>query len=263
MSRSPRHIALQFGHIRHFREGLTEYSRRLAEEIAGRAAQLRGERGWQFHFILERRWHGHFGDEVRYHPITHWLRWSHRSRPTFDLWHGLHQHMRFRPPRNTGCSVMTVHDFNYLAERHGWGRRRHERRLWRQLRAADELIAISALVAADAQRALPWRAPVRVIHNGVADLSTMHRHAPAESDPDGFLLHISRMSPSKNVAALLELAADWPEQRFVFAGPEGPCVERHRAHCRAAGLRNVRFFTDVSDAEKAWLYAHCAGFLFP
>ncbi|MFO1410216.1 MAG: glycosyltransferase [Steroidobacteraceae bacterium] len=156
-----------------------------------------------------------------------------------------------------------MHDFNYLAERRGLRRWRHERRLWRQLRTADELVAISALVADDARRALPWRVPVHVIHNGVADLSGMHRHPPAEPEADGFLLHVSRMSPSKNVEALLALAAAWPGQRFVLAGPAGPCVERHRAACRAAGLRNVRFLTDVSDAEKAWLYAHCAGFLFP
>jgi glycosyltransferase involved in cell wall biosynthesis len=263
MSRGPRHIALQFGHIRHFHEGLSEYSRCLATEIARRAAQLRAERDWHFHFILERRWHGYFGDAVGYLPITHLLRWPHRSRPSFDLWHGLHQHMRFRPPRNAACTLITVHDFNYLSERHGWSRRRHERRLWRQLRTADELIAISALVAADARRTLPWRPPVRVIHNGVADLSALPQQPPAAAAAGGFLLHISRMSPAKNVAVLLRLAAAWPEQQFVLAGPAGWCVEQHRAQCRAQDLRNVRIYTDVSAAEKAWLYAHCAGFLFP
>jgi glycosyltransferase involved in cell wall biosynthesis len=263
VNRAARHIALQFGHIRHFHEGLTEYSQRLAGEIARRAERLRAERNWHFHFILERRWHGYFGPQVHYLPITQRLRWPHWSSPAFDLWHGLHQHMRFRPPRNAAIRLITMHDFNYLTERHGWRRWRHERRLWRQLRTADELIAISELVAADARRVLPWPLPVRVIHNGVADLSASPQSPPGEPEPDGFLLHISRMSPSKNVGALLRLAAAWPAQRLVLAGPAGPCVEQHRAQCRAAGLSNVRILTDISEAQKAWLYAHCGGFVFP
>ena len=262
MNGRPRHIALQFGHIRHFREGLTEFSRRLGAELAKRAPQLAAERGWQFHYIMEPRWHGLFGDAVLYRPITHRLRWPHRSDPAFDLWHGLHQHMRFRPPRNARVALITVHDFNYLTERTGFKRWRHERRLYRQLRTADGLIAISALVAADARRALPWRVPVEVIHNGVTDLRALAAQPVAGVDP-GFLLHVSRMSPSKNVGAILGLAAAWPERRFVLAGPEGPCVEAQRAGCRARGLANVQVLGDVSDEQKAWLYAHCAGFLFP
>ena len=263
MSSRPRHMALQFGHIRHFREGLTEFSRRLADEIARRAARLRAERNWHFHFILERRWHGHFGDQVAYLPITHRLRWPHRSAPAFDLWHGLHQHMRFRPPRNAAQTLITVHDFNYLTERRGWRKWRHERRVWRQLRTARCLAAISAYVAADARRALPWAVPVEVIHNGVADLTTLSQEAVEGVPLGGYLLHISRMSPSKNVAAILQLAARWPERQFVLAGPDGRCLEQQRRQCREAGLGNVVIVADISDPQKAWLYAHCAGFLFP
>jgi glycosyltransferase involved in cell wall biosynthesis len=263
MNLRPTHIALQFGHIRHFHEGLTEFQRRLAGEIAQRAPRLRAERNWHFHFILEPRWHGYFGEQVRYLPITYRLRWPHRSAPAFDLWHGLHQHMRFRPPRNAAQTLITVHDFNYLSERRGWRRWRHERRLWRQLRTGSCLAAISAYVAADARRALPWGVPVEVIHNGVADLTTLSQEVVDGVPAGGYFLHISRMSPSKNVPAILQLAARWPERQFVLAGPDGPCLAQQRRHCRESGLGNVLIVADISDAQKAWLYAHCAGFLFP
>lgn len=45
----PFHIALQFGHIRHFNEGLSEVARQLALQYAAQAAQLKAERHVHFH----------------------------------------------------------------------------------------------------------------------------------------------------------------------------------------------------------------------
>jgi glycosyltransferase involved in cell wall biosynthesis len=261
----PFHIALQFGHIKHFNEGLAEFSRQLAMQHAARAAQLKAEQNWHFHFILPKQWHGMFGHDVSYHELTDTMRLRHRFPVDLDVWHGLHQHMRYRPPVNSRRKLITVHDLNHVYAKTGLSLWWQNLRLTRHLRRADQLVAISQFVADDIRRCLPWAPPAVVIHNGVADLSQAPREKPpgfALGEGD-YLLHISRMSPSKNVGSLIEMAAVWPEQALLLVGPQSEEVDKHRAHVARLGLHNVHFLTDVSEAQKAWLLANCKAFLFP
>jgi glycosyltransferase involved in cell wall biosynthesis len=110
---------------------------------------------------------------------------------------------------------------------------------------------------------------VQVIHNGATDLSVAPRK-PVDGVADGrggaampYLLHISRMAPSKNIAALIKLAAAWPEQRLVLAGARSDYSDEVQRQVAARGLSNVLIRLDLSEAQKAWLYAHCLGFVFP
>ena len=64
-------------------------------------------------------------------------------------------------------------------------------------------------------------------------------------------------------SSLIGMAAAWPEQPLLLVGPDSPEVDAHRARIAALGLRHVHVLTDVSEAEKAWLLAHCRAFVFP
>lgn len=259
----PRHIALQFGHIKHFNEGLGEVSRQLALQFASRAADLKTELGWHFHFILADKWHGMFGNDVSYHRLTDRMRWPHRFPVDLDAWHGLHQHMRYRPPLNSRCNIITVHDLNQLYAKKGLSLWWQNLRLKAHLLRAHKLVAISRYTADDLARAMPDLPRAQVIYNGVADLGAQHQTAVGALEDKTYVLHLSRMSASKNVGSILGLAAHWPDMHFALAGPEGPDVDGHRHAVLQAGLKNVSFHTNVSETEKAWLYAHCAAFLFP
>lgn len=260
---TPRHIALQFGHIKHFNEGLAEFARQLALQYSAQAGQLKAERNWHFHFILPAQWHGLFGNDVQYHELSDSMRLRHRFPVDLDVWHGLHQHMRYRPPVNSRRNLITVHDLNHVYAKKGLSLWWQNMRLTRHLRRAHHIVAISQYSADDLRQHLPWAPPAVVIHNGAADLIASSQ-SPVDALPDqGFLLHISRMSPSKNVGALIDMAAIWPEQQLVLVGPDSPEVAGHQARVRELGLRNVHFLTDVNEAQKAWLYAHCQAFLFP
>lgn len=263
MSMRDIHIALQFGNIKHFNEGLSEFSRQLALQYAGQARQLKEERSWHFHFILPKQWHGLFGDEVTYHDVTDRMRWRHHFDVPLDVWHGLHQHMRYRPPVNGRHNIITVHDLNYLYAKKGISKSWQNMRLSRHLRRAHQLVAISQYVANDLVAHLPWAPKASVIYNGVADLTKAVQQPVENLVGQNFLLHISRMSPSKNVNALIEMAAAWPDQMLVLVGPQSLEIESHRQHIAQLGISNVLAITDVSEAQKAWLYAQCTAFLFP
>ncbi|MFO1219800.1 MAG: glycosyltransferase family 1 protein [Burkholderiaceae bacterium] len=260
-----RHVGLSFGRVEHWHDGLGEFSRQLALALAARAPALLAERGVRLHYHLPRQWHGLFGTEVNYLGTHTSQRLLHLRRERFALWHCLHQHIRLRPPLGTERVMDTVHDLNFLHTKRGAKLERYRSRLRRRLQGRDQIVAISHHAARDIERELaPLPAPIQVIPNGVTDLS----HAPRE--PIGelagaapFLLHISRMAPSKNVAALVELAAAWPQQRFVFAGGASGYSAEVQREISARGLHNVSLHFDVSEAQKAWLYAQCLGFVFP
>lgn len=259
----PFHIALQFGHIRHFNEGLSEVSRQLALQYAAQAAQLKAEHNVHFHFILPSQWHGMFGSEVTYHELRDGMRLRHRFPVDLDVWHGLHQHMRYRPPVNSRRNIITVHDLNHTYAKTGLSLWWQNMRLTRHLRRADHLVAISEYSANDLATHLPWAPPAKVIHNGAADLTQSEQRPVEGLTGESFLLHISRMSASKNVNALIEMASRWPDQILVLAGPDGTAVDALKLRAQQLRLKQVRFYTDVDEAQKAWLYAHCKAFLFP
>ena len=75
-----------------------------------------------------------------------------------------------------------------------------------------------------------------------------------------FLFHLSRMSPSKNPQALIGLARAWPQMHFVLCGPANDHSRRLQAE---TALPNVEFHLSISDAQKAWAYANCTGFVLP
>ncbi len=259
-----RHVGIGIGRLAHWHDGLGEFSRQLGLALAERADSLRAAHGLQLHFHLPRQFHGVFGDRVGYldtHTLQRVLHWPGRR---FALWHTLHQHNRLRAPLGRGRLVETVHDLNFLHTKSAAKIERYRQRTRRRLLRADATIAITHYVARDIlQQLAPLQSTPRVIHNGATDLSGSPQRAVAELEGTPFLLHISRLAPTKNIDALLALAAAWPTQRLVLAGASSAYSREVQQAAAARGLANLRFRLDIDEAEKAWLYAHCQGFLFP
>jgi glycosyltransferase involved in cell wall biosynthesis len=263
-TKAGRHLGLSLGRVEHWHDGLGEFGRQLALGIASRAAALRLEHGLHVHLHLPARWHGMFGNAVGYLDTRDIQRWLHRTREPFALWHVLHQHNRYRPPAGTAQVIETVHDLNFLRQKSPAKAQAYRQRMRRRLSGRRAVVAISRFVADELARELaPLATPLHVIHNGAADLTRVPREPVEGVEPDGFLLHVSRLAPSKNVAALIDLAASWPTQRFVLAGSASDYTRELSGRIDAQGLRNLRLVLDIDESRKAWLYANCRGFLFP
>ena len=260
MNGTLRHIGLSLGPVQHWNDGLGEFSRRLVEALAAQAPQLRERERIALHLHLPRRWHGLFGPDVGYLDTAGHQRWWHPQPLHFALWHRLHQHIRLRPPAGAQRRLETVHDLNFLFDKGQRTQARYRRRLRRRLAGATA-VAITRHVAGDLAREVAVQA--EVVHNGATDLSLLAAEPVPQAEGAPFLLHLSRMAPSKNVDALLGLAAVWPGQRMLLVGPRSSYTEQVRSRIQAQQLHNVQLLLDVSDAQKAWLYRHCSGFLFP
>jgi glycosyltransferase involved in cell wall biosynthesis len=162
-----------------------------------------------------------------------------------------------------GRRVVTVHDLNYLIDRNAFSTWRHHSRTLTLMRRTDEVVAISQYTANDVRRKLGWAGPLQVIHNGARSFVAAPREPLpgwAQGDSRPFLYHLSRMSPSKNPRSLIALAKVWPEMTFVLCGPPSEDAKQLRATTQ---LPNLQFHLGINDAQKAWAYAQCTGFLFP
>ena len=259
--RAVRRIGISLGNIGAFHDGLGEFSFQLGTRIARAAPAWRQRHGIEFEFHLRARLTGVFGTEVGYLEVSRWQRLWHRRAQPHALWHSLHQLNKTLPPAHCGPRLVTFHDLNYLYHPRAFSRWRHARRTRALAARTDHIVAISEYTAGDVRRHLGWRGPLEVIHNGARDLSAQPQAPLPLSEPgQPFLFHLSRMSPSKNPQALLGLAAAWPQMRFLLCGPPSDDAKALRD---APHPPNVEFHLGITDEQKAWAYAHCAGFLFP
>ena len=258
-----RRIGISLGNIGALHDGLGEFSLQIGQRVAAQAAAWQAMHGIRFDFHLREKFFGLFGGEVGYLAVKRWQRMRHVQPAPYALWHSLHQLNKTLPPQETGVRMVTVHDLNYRYGRNPFSTWRHQRRTQALMRRTDALVAISHHTAADVRRHLGWTDEISVIHNGARNFSAAPRQPlpgwqPEDTRP--FLFHLSRMSASKNPQAIIDMARRWPDMTFVLCGPPSEDAKHLRATVQ---LPNVQFHLDISDAQKAWAYAHCTGFLFP
>jgi glycosyltransferase involved in cell wall biosynthesis len=262
-SSPPRRIGISLGNLGNLRDGLGEFAMQMGHVLAAAAPRWAERDNLHVDFHLREELVGLFGTNVGYLPVRRWHRWRHMQPLHYDLWHSLHQLNKNKPPVGAGQRLVTVHDLNYKYGSGGWRAWRHHRRTLALMGRTDLVIAISQHTASDVRKHLGWAGPIEVILRGARPFAGGPQEPLPGWPADGgkpFLFHLSRMSPSKNPQAILGLARHWPEMTFVLAGPEGGDT---RALRDATTLPNVQFHLNITDAQKAWAFAHCAGFLFP
>jgi len=258
-----RRIGISLGNIGALHDGLGEFALQIGKRIAAQAPAWRVQYGIGFDFHLRDKLAGMYGNDVGYLPVNRWQRIRHVQPQPYALWHSLHQLNKNLPPAGCGPRVVTVHDLNYLYGRNAFSTWRHHRRTLALLRRTDQIVAISHYTAGDVRKHLGWTGPMQVIHNGARSFVDAPRQPLpgwVEADERPFIYHLSRMSASKNPQAIINLARAWPEMLFVLCGPPSDDAKRLRAHVK---LPNVQFHLGIDDAQKAWAYARCTGFLFP
>jgi glycosyltransferase involved in cell wall biosynthesis len=258
-----RRIGLSFGHLRTFNDGIGEVSLQLGRGLAEQALRLRAEHRVELHYHLPERLHGFFGADVLYRPTSDLQRLVHIGGPRFDLWHSLHQFNPFKPPLGTRAILQTILDLNFMHVGNARKRRKYLRRMRALAQRSVALTTISRFVCDDLRQHLGTQRPVHVIPLAARDLTGLSQEPVIPLPRPRFLLHVSRLAPSKNVVTLLELAACWSDMGIVLAGAASPYSHEIAEQVRVRSLDNVLVLEDISDAQKAWLFAHCEAFLFP
>lgn len=263
---SVRRVAVELYDIRNRNVGLGEFTWQLGEGIARRADELYRRYGLKFWYVVPAHMTGVFGDGVHYIPVIPNMRKLSRFYPVpFDLVHITHQYSRIKRLYSAREQLLTVHDINFVYEKPESQQEGCRRRFLKRLAEADYLSFISNFAHDDVTRHFRIRHPSCVIYNGVADLRCESGGDVARFGlPENYLFHISSLMPKKNVHLLVDMMRHLPQENLVIVGSwDTPYAEELRRIVARDGLRNIITLDNVTNAEKAALYAGCRGFLFP
>ena len=184
--------------------------------------------------------------------------------PRFDIWHSIHQLSPFRPVFPSTRRILTIHDLNFLYEKHGRKQARYLRRLQRECDSAADICFISEYAKQDALKHLHLENKrLHVIYNGVESLTQGPQAAPPGIDPhQPFLLSIGVVKPKKNLHTLFPMMDQLEGYQLIIAGDNSSAYAR-QLQAQLPQHPNISMIGPVDDNQRRWLYAHCSGLLFP
>lgn len=243
-------IALNYG--RWYRE----HARELSEEL-------------DITLLVPKNYIGAFGDDVHYLKRNSLRRQFPCTMPHYDLWHAINQATAFRPHGRKTHFIFTIHDVNFLHEKPSSKQDKYRRKLQRMCDRATEFTFISRFAQEDTSRVIDLGGkPTQVIYNAVENLTLGPQEMPPQLGTDRlpvdtpFFLALGEVKEKKNIHTLLPLMDHFPDHRLVIAGNDST---EYAAQLRSqlAQHPNVTMIGIVTDAQRRWLYSHCAALLFP
>ncbi|MDO4684615.1 MAG: glycosyltransferase family 1 protein [Candidatus Saccharibacteria bacterium] len=84
---------------------------------------------------------------------------------------------------------------------------------------------------------------------------------------DKFLLYVGQQSDYKNLVRLAEahqqLLATHPKLGLIFVGKLNTAARKNKTLFAKRGYKNITFTDFIDDAQRDWLYEHCAAYVFP
>jgi glycosyltransferase involved in cell wall biosynthesis len=184
----------------------------------------------------------------------------------YDVFHG----PDFVLPPVRQAAVVTVHDLSYLIAPQSGAPSLVaflKQAVPRAIRRADQVITVSASVAAELVDAYPFaRDKVRAIPNGVEWLNCTQETRKSASRP--VILTVGTVEPRKNHLHLLDAMQfvwqEYPDAELVIAGRIGWMADEITAKIRQSeACSNVRFVEGPDDATLADLYEEANLFVYP
>jgi glycosyltransferase involved in cell wall biosynthesis len=248
-------ILIDAGKLKHRHTGLGEVSFHFATELVNQYQSWK-DKNVEFYFLVPRNYVGAFGNKVKYIPLNFF--WRHFSfvQKKFHLWHALHQDSAYMPGTKKCFYLLTVHDLFAVKRLEG---------IYKKIKRANALAAISNFTSAAIHKQWQVQKPVTVIYNGVDDISNLPQEQPAGiTVHDNFYFHVSSLMPKKNIIALLGMMKLMPDKKLVIAGNfKNKYGQQLTEQIKHLDLQNIICLHNISNQQKAWLYAHCQAFVFP
>ncbi len=220
----------------------------------------------RFIFILPEGHKGEFGDHIDYVAKEH-LKAEIKQFKEVDLWHATDQQFRYRRKSKGTLQLLTVHDLNYLREKHGIHLLKHKIRTHWIINHSDYVTVISAYVRDDIRKNIPSvKKEMQVIYNGIADDENGAQQRPSfvSKDDERFFFTIGQVRPKKNFHTLVPMMKSFPNHRLFICGDDHwDYSDEIRNMIDEADKDRILVTGKISNEEKRWLYAHCEAFLFP
>jgi glycosyltransferase involved in cell wall biosynthesis len=184
--------------------------------------------------------------------------------PEVDLWHSTNQQQIKRKRGECKKFVLTIHDLNFLTEKNWIRQLKHRFFLQRAINQADAVTCISQFVAHQVEQLFNMRGKsVRVIYNGVEDISEQPEEKPSFAKGRPFFFAIGQIRAKKNFHLLVDMMRQFPDYDLYVCGDDHfDYAQTVREHINQLPTHNAYLCGKIQAEEKVWLYRHCEAFLF-
>ncbi len=248
---------------KYFYSGLGQFCFQLAREFLAM-----NERPWRPLILAPRSIAEQLEPSREHFQMLHiWQKYVPQTLATTQVWHCTHQDSRYIPPsRPNQKMILTIHDLNFLSEKSATKAHVRLQHLQSLVDRAHIVTTISNFAAQEVQTHLRLRAgqSLQVIYNG-AEQAHPHPEKPAFDISQPYFFALGAIRPKKNFHVLVQMMHHFPQYHLMIAGPTDHHyadqiraeIERHHLGAR------VHLVGEVGGPQKAWLYQHCAAFLFP
>ena len=245
--------------------GLWEYARRFGNTLLS----LNDPSEFDLTFLAPARHPFPTGAPVKIIPLSFFNRHVKFFHPRHDLYHAISHPSPFMPGKKfKGKCVATIHDLNFLYEKTDAKVQKYLQRYQTALSRVDHLVFISRYAQNDAEKHLKYDSPNVVIYNGVNFAQNIEAQKPARMEFSGspFLFTVSTFMRKKNLHTIVQMMPHILDYKLVIAGKiiHASYFEEVKQLVQKFNLeRHVIFAGEITESEKAWLYANCEAFLFP
>jgi glycosyltransferase involved in cell wall biosynthesis len=254
-------ILVTFDSMKFLNTGLFHFGKSI-----GNALMKQNQGEFDLNYYLEKSSSVYF--EGKFNPIyrskLHKLFFPKYNR--FDLVHFSDQYCRLKPQKLRGKKILTIHDINQVHEKYFDKKKldKYLTRLQGYIAACDRVVTISNFVANDVLTHFPGAAgKISVIYNGADKLYLPEKHLPTYLPKKPFLFTIGILSSKKNFHVLPSLLHG-NDFELVISGIETQYKDKIIEEAKRHGCQNRVIITGpVSEADKAWYYKNCDGFVFP
>ena len=244
--------------------GFGEIARNYAPRLAKSALELKD---MYFVFILPERHRGDFGTHIGYFSREHLKKEAKSYASPIHLWHATHQQFRYRRRQKGTIQLLTVHDLNYLHEKHGIHLLRHKIEMPWMIRRSDAVTVISEYVKNDIEQHVPFlNKGLRVIYNGISDVENQPLQRPSfvKDENECFFLCIGHVREKKNIHTVVPMMKYFPHHKLYICGANHWAYsDRIRSMIAPEDKGRILLTGKISNEEKCWLFAHAAALLFP
>jgi glycosyltransferase involved in cell wall biosynthesis len=257
------HIMLELERMRNLNSGLGQFCRHL-----GLALTQNEEKQWE---VLAPEACLHlFNKQVATQPVRWWQKWW-TIQTDATIWHLTHQDSKYWPSSKGVHVVLTIHDLNFLegGRYSKWRKVLKLNKVQRAIDRASAVVYISQYTRNQVHKHLKVSGNKieKVIYNGNCLNEKIEMQPPNSMSQSGkaYVFSIG-VHPKKQYDRLLPLLAKLPELQWVIAGGSGQEVylAQLRQEAKKHGVSDqLHLIGTVTEAERRWLYLHCAALWFP
>ncbi len=259
----PKKILIDLGKLKNRFTGLGEVSYNFAKTLSENIGTLKKE-NIEVYYLLPAAWKGAFGNEVKYITLNFFRRHFSFLNKHYHLWYALHQDSAYFPAGKKTKYLLTIHDLNFIFKSSKKKVADRTKKLNERIKRACYITAISNFTKNEIiNHVAVNHKTIEVIYSGVADPGKIEGEQPLAIN-EKFFLHISTITPKKNVLVIVEMMKLMPDRKLIIAGSwDNEYAKNILEKIKSENISNIITLSKVNDGQKAWLYQNCEAVFFP